>query len=68
MSHYDAGKAQQSTIFAAKPDWTREQWLDAADEVQSQIDARLTEIEQLRGRRDAISLHVKYAKLPKEDR
>jgi hypothetical protein len=61
---YDAGKVQQSLIFAAKPDWTREQWLDAVDEVQSQIDLKLHEIEHLRGRRDAISLHVRYAKLP----
>jgi hypothetical protein len=62
---YDAGKAQQAAIFAAKPDFTREQWLAAGDALRRDMDAKLVEVERLRGRLDAIGLQIAYARLPR---
>jgi hypothetical protein len=65
---YQEGKVQQALIFACKPDFTREQWIAAGEALRVQVDAQLVEVERLRGRLDAIGLHIAYAKLPTRKR
>jgi hypothetical protein len=55
---FTAGKAQQSLIIAAKPDWGPAQWSEAAAELERQMEHHRAELERLHGRMEALNLYL----------
>jgi hypothetical protein len=55
---YEDGRRSQAEIIASKPDVSVEQWIARGFALRHEMHEAVREVERIRGRLDAIGLHI----------